>query len=619
MEVVKGMSQKLKNRWPRRSIEFARYSVASGYRVAQLALFFIVLVSVFFLVTPLHAQSASITAEVDRERISLNEYVILSIVITGDTDMLPGVPTVDFDIIGTSRASQTTMINGNVTTQSTYSFTLQPKRTGLLQIDSIEVEIDGQSYKSAPITVRVGRGSTTVQPTPVPDYTDETAPSTLEGQDFFIEAEVDNLTPYIGQQVVYTFRFYQAVNLRGQPHYEAPDFAGFWNQHETPQNTYQTQAANRTYLVTELTTLLFPTVVGERTINPALLSLPGTFFQRGETLGTDSITLDVQPLPQPEPDGFSGAVGAFDISASMDPTEVEIDEPITLQVVVEGFGNAEAIPQPELPELDGWRVFEATSDTSTEMRDGALFARREDEQLWIPNQGGTYTLPTISYIYFNPDTERYETINSEPITLNVLGEDPLPVPTTPPEPSQNNQTSTSYPEPEIMASFEADIRPIKAVPATLTPARPALVSRLNYRIAWLMPLLLFAVHFIWRWRRNQLLANPSSRRRSKAHKKARAILKQAQKEESNLYVAIHQAITTYLSDKIGQPIKGLTHTMLVTLLQEKGVNPALTSYVIQILTESEQGRFAPRGLKGGPVEALMKRTEKLLSDLEQSL
>lgn len=620
MEVVTGMSQILKSRGLQPSIKSA------PLRLARVGLFFIALMSLFFVVKPLYAQSASITAEVDRDRISINEYVIFTIVITGEPSAPPALPSLDFDIIGTSRGSQISIVNGDMTTLSTYSFTLQPKRTGSLQIDSIEVEIDGQSYRTAPVTVRVGQnqgqsqgqGSAPTQPTPEPSYADTNAPTTLEGQDFFIEAEVDNSTPYIGQQIVYTFRFYQAANLLGQPHYEAPDFAGFWNQHDTEQETYQTQAANRTYLVTELKSVLFPTVVGERTIQPAFLNLPGTFYERGETLATNSIALDVQPLPQPEPDDFSGAVGMFDISASVDSAEVEVDEPITLQVVIEGFGNAEAIPEPELPKLDGWRVFEATSDRSSEARDGSIFARREDEQLWIPSQGGSATIPSISYTYFNPDTETYETTSSDAIVINVIGE--APAPTAEPAPSDNNQASTEYPEPAAMIEpFEADIRPLKAVPASLTAARPALISRLNYRIAWLMPLLLFAAYAMWGWRRDKLLSNPSLMRRSKAHKKARAILKQAQKEQTSLYLAIHKAIMGYLSDKLEQPVQGLTHHSLVTLLQEQGVDANLTSRMTQILAQSTQARFAPRELAGEPGDALVKRTEKLLADLEQRL
>ena len=46
----------------------------------------------------------------------------------------------------------------------------------------------------------------------------------VSGQDFFIEGEVSNPNPYQGEQVMYTFRFYQAANLYDQPTFEPPHF-----------------------------------------------------------------------------------------------------------------------------------------------------------------------------------------------------------------------------------------------------------------------------------------------------------------------------------------------------------------------------------------------------------
>ena len=587
--------------------------------VLRLAFILVAIIMLSLAVEPLYAQSPSIVAEIDRDRISIDETVILTIIVTGQINSPPTLPTLDFDIIGTSRGSQISIINGNMTTQSTYSFTLEPRRVGDLEINPITVEIDGQTYRTSSIRVKVSQGSAPVLPTVVP--ADPAAGATsLEGQDFFVEAEVDNLSPYLSQQVTYTFRFYQAVNLRSQPTYDAPDFAGFWNQHETQQSTYTIEAANRTYRVTELQTILFPTVVGERTIKPAQLAIAGSYFEPGESLYTELIKLDVQALPAPQPDTFRGAVGQFDISASVEPTEVDVNEPITLRVTVEGQGNVDTFPPPELPELDDWRVFEATSSTNSELRDAYLFGSRVDEQLWIPSKGGQYTIPAITYTYFDPDTQTYETANTEPIPVNVIGEEaqeePVAAPTVASAPSAPSAPNPAH---SVAEPLNVDIRHIKPVPAVLTAARPSLISRLNYRIAWVMPLLLFVIHFVWQWQRQQLAANPSLIRRSRAHKNARHILEQARKQKSDLYTAINQALTGYLSDKLDQPIKGLTQNALVDLLQQKGLEPSLTEHVNDILMESERGSFAPKGMKGGKAESLVKQTEKLLADLERGL
>ena len=72
------------------------------------------------------------------------------------------------------------------------------------------------------------------------------APTELTGQAFFIEAEVDNPNPYQGEQVLYTFRFYQAESLYDQPEYQSPSFTGFWSEEQSEEQTdYTTEAAGR--------------------------------------------------------------------------------------------------------------------------------------------------------------------------------------------------------------------------------------------------------------------------------------------------------------------------------------------------------------------------------------
>ena len=52
----------------------------------------------------------------------------------------------------------------------------------------------------------------------------------------------------------------------------------FWSEQLEGQKEYTTEAAGRRYRVTELQTLLFPTSVGEATIDPAQLTIPGGFL-----------------------------------------------------------------------------------------------------------------------------------------------------------------------------------------------------------------------------------------------------------------------------------------------------------------------------------------------------
>jgi len=214
------------------------------------------------------AQSPVI-AEVDRNQLSTGETLTLSITVSGGNAQPPEMPMLDgFQIVGTSRSSQTSIINGNISSQAVYYYMLQPIQSGTLTIPGIPVVVNQQTYVTQPITVEVSQGaapSASQQNAPI----NPTEPTSEEfnGQEVFVEAEVDNPAPFVGEQITHTFRFYRAINLLGQPAYEGPSFSGFWNESETQQVDYDVTIGNRVYRVVELSTKLFPTSVGEFTIH----------------------------------------------------------------------------------------------------------------------------------------------------------------------------------------------------------------------------------------------------------------------------------------------------------------------------------------------------------------
>ena len=247
-----------------------------------------------------------VTAQVDRAVVSTDETVTLSVTVNANASNLPN-PTLPslagFNVVGTGSSSQISIINGSMSAQMVYSYRLQPYQAGDLVIEPVSITIDGQTYTTAPISVKVvqGTGQQAAPVTPI----DPTAPTSsgFAGQDTFVEADVDNANPYLGEQVVYSFRYYEAADRFGfdQPSYEAPAFTGFWSESDAQQNQYRVQAGGRMYRVTELRTTLFPSKTGEVTIEPARLAIPGGFFSRGANLQTDPVTVEVKPLPAGAP------------------------------------------------------------------------------------------------------------------------------------------------------------------------------------------------------------------------------------------------------------------------------------------------------------------------------
>jgi len=560
-----------------------------------------------------------VTAEVDRNFLSTDDALVLMVTIdtgTGDAAR-PTLPTMnDFQILGSSSGTQITVVNGDMTVQETYSYSLRPLREGALVIDPVTVQINGQTYTTDPITVEVTQGTGQPQqggssggafPT-LPGFPNlnqmlpnmpgsqtqqldpSEMPTELEGQDYFIEAEVDHDNPYQGEELVYTFRFYQAGSLFDQPDYTAPSFTGFWSKELSDQQmNYSTEAAGRPYRVTELQTILVPTVTGEVTIDPAQLSIPGDFFSSGVDLQTQPITVSVQPLPQNAPDSFRGAVGQFEISAATDLTQAEVNDTVTMDVTITGTGNLETMPDPVWTEGPEWRSFDSKATVNAQFVDGKLQGSRTYERVLLPTENGDLVLPAIEFSYFNPVTGQYETKSTEPITVQVTGDVGAGASLAPLDPG------TAVPQNAATAAVNPVLRPIKSSAELSSSAASALTGQTGYWLLWVVPLLLLVGHFSWKSYQQRRLDTADLRRSKSAAGKAKKALKEAQNAGLGQEAA-GPILTAYMEEKMNRPVVGLSHTQLVNLLSANGVDDDLSRRVQNCLMLSEMGRYAPAEL-----------------------
>jgi hypothetical protein len=566
----------------------------------KVAMILISLLALALLAVPALAQQAEvITAAVDRNDVTTDEMILLTVAVNG-VNARPELPVLNgFNVVGSSQSTQISLINGDLSVQGVYQFQLQPTQTGVLTIDPITVELNGQNFSTPPIQVQVSQGQgaaasaqgQTAEPAP--------APTTLNGQDLYVEAAVDNDKPYQGEQVTYTFRLYQAVNLRGQPSYQPADFNGLWNDVEPTQQSYQVEVAGRTYLVTELNHILFPTVAGELVIEPTTLIIPGGLWQADTTLQTQPVVLNVQPLPAGAPLSFRGAVGKFGLNATVDKQETKVGEPVTLKLEISGQGNIGSMGDPAWTEDRNWRAFDNEGSTYTEVVNGRLRGSKSYERLLSPTTGGQLTLPAVEYSYFDPETATYETLTSEPVLVNVSG---TAVSYTPEQPA--NETP-----------IENGLRPIKAV-TSLKDAGTLLVKTPLYWLLWLLPLALVIGQVAHQKHQAHLLATAGERRRSQASKKAEKALKQAGKQDDP-FAEIGRILIIYLEEKLNTPVRGMTRDGRTALLHEHGVSDRTIANVEICLARAEAGRFAPGS--GQNVDDLLQQTLHVVEKLENYL
>ena len=562
-----------------------------------------------------HAQSPEVSAEVDRTQLSTDETLTLTVNLRGFNNLSPpSLPSLDgFALIGRSSSVQSTFTNGKLNAEATYDFILQPIETGKLTIQSITANLDGQPYTTEPITVEVTQGTGRVSSTPAPD---SQRPTELIGQDFFAEAEVDNPTPYLGEQIVHTFRFYRAINAGGlsifsRSNYEPPTFNGFWNNHEPVTDRYEVEAAGRRYRVFEMRTHVTPALVGTQTIHSSSMIVGGGFFSRNNVYEAQPIDVQVRPLPRDAPSGFNGAVGQFTLEAELDATQGRVNDPINMTVTLSGAGNIDTLADLVWPDMPGWRTFDGEDSVDAWISGDQIKGKRVYGRLLVPTSSGELIVPPVEFAYFNPETVSYQTISTEPIKVSVI-----PNPSVSQSLTSVSPEKLSPPAEKQTEVLKSDIRDIKPAPSTLNTGNSPLTSRIGYWLAWAIPVIALIAYIGW-WRKARILrSDVGLARKVGAYKKATQALSLAKETQAEPYETSSRVLTDYISDRLGQAVTGLTHDGLTEVLVEHGFEPSIIGRVKTCLFTSDEGRYAPGGQAAVAIE-LLDETGAIISRLEE--
>ena len=609
-----------------------------------------VIISVIFagmLAPNTSAQSMDVVeAFVDRDLIYLDEQLTLTVVVNteGAKASLPELPPLGaFTIVGSSTGSQISIISGQMSTQAYYQYTLQARQIGEQVIDAIKVTLDGNTYNSIPIKIQVeaGPGQTSpsaVQTSPLslpgfqllqpggmpsvvdllsmlnpsissntlPRRTNIEFPQALQGQDYYLETRVDNEAPYQGDQVVYTLRYFRAVNPYQEPGIITPSFSGFWKYDESSEEEYLVTAAGRDYFVHEMSVVLFPTVAGEVLIDPAQVVIPPDAYTRGGTLVGDPVVLNVMPLPQPVPEDFSGAVGYFLIHTEVDVHEIELDGAVTLRTTLQGIGNLEAAIEPVWVDSDDWRSFDSSVERLTQVEDEQIVGILQSERTLFPSTSGQLSIPSIQYNFFNPANGMYESTSTEPITITVQRDQE-------PNPQALLDQQDSHSDVNRIAS----LRPLKENPKTWGSEHPALVEQNAFWVLWSIPALLLVGYFSLAIANRPDAGKMMNKRKKKAERKARLMLKQTAKDE-NAYEVAERTLHGYLQDKLGISVRGLRMSEIGVILEESGAPKSDASRVMDMLTLCESMRYAPISPKDSKKE-LFNEVKDIIHSLEESL
>ncbi len=237
----------------------------------------------------------------------------------------------DFSVLaGPNTSSSMQIINGQVTREMSYGFTLQPQKLGNFTIGSASIKANGKTLRSNPITIEVVKGAAKSK--------------SGAGEQFFIRVIPNKKTAYVGEQVMLDFKLYTRVAIEGYEVPEDPNYDGFYavELRKFSSNTVQEVLNGQQYVTKVLRRIaLFPQQTGKLKVEPFKVQLAvaedeggrsGFFFQRNVKpayFTTDAIEIDVKPLPKIELEGFCGAVGSYELQAGIDRRSATTDDGVS--------------------------------------------------------------------------------------------------------------------------------------------------------------------------------------------------------------------------------------------------------------------------------------------------
>ena len=534
----------------------------------------------------------------------------------------------------TSSQSSYQMINGHTSSSSsvTITYTLYAAKNGSFTIGASHALVGGKRLSSRPVKIQVSGHAQRTNGAPNMHGQDSydqprmrSAGSAISGSDLFIKVSASKKRVHEQEPILLTYKVYTQVDLT-QLEGKMPDLKGFHTQ-EVPlpqQKTFHTETVNgRPYkCVTWSQYVMYPQMTGRleipsitfkgivvqqnRNVDPmeAFFNGGSGYVEVTKDIKAPGIPLQVDPLPQ-RPANFSGGVGKFNISASLDKKEVKAGEPITLRVVVGGIGNLKLLKQPVVNFPKDFDKYDAKVTDKTRLTANGVEGNMVYDFLAVPRNQGSYTIPSVELTYYDTGKNAYKTIKTQPFKVEV---------------EKGDGTSA---ESEDFASQDKDIHTIKLGKAEQHKADEMFFGSFGYWISLLMPLIAFVVLLIVFRRRAIENADIVKKRSNRAGKIATKRLRLANKlmlqgKQGEFYDEVMRALWGYMSYKLNMPAEKLNRDNIRETLGRHFVDDATIEKFTTALDECEFERYAP-GDAAGNMNRTFESAMTAIMDIENAI
>ena len=546
-------------------------------------------------------------------------------------------------LMGPSRStySNTQIVNGSMQSESgvTFTYVLLASEPGDYNIPGATATANGNQAISNALKIKVlppdtPAGSVSSSSTGQSGNASSSNNQSVSNQEVFVTANVTKTKVYEQEAFMLTYKIYSLESRMTLENVRLPDFKGFHQQEiERPTHATWTQEhyKGRNYFtIVYRQFVLFPQQSGELTIDPARFDVAiekvvrsadpfDAFFNGGsnvvavkKAVSTPAIKIDVLPLPSGKPADFSGAVGDFSISSTINTQELKTNDAITLKLIISGTGNMKLIGNPDVKFPESFEVYEPKVDNQMRLTSTGLTGNKVVEYLAIPRHAGDYTIPPVSFSYFDLKSKSYKTLTTQAYPVQV-------------EKGAGNADNVvaNFTNKEDLKILGEDIRFIKLNNVELLPRNEFFFGSWIYWLCYIVPFLAFALFFIFHYKQAKENANVAKVRTKKANKVAVKRMKVAGKllaenKKELFYDEVLKALWGYVSDKLNIPVARLSKSNVEDKLHKRGVNDELIKEFIDALNECEFARYAP-GDENKAMDNVYATSLNVITKMENSI
>lgn len=506
-------------------------------------------------------------------------------------------------------------INGRSSSTSSVSltFTLLAEHTGNISIPAVTALLGGKRVTVHGATVRVLPPDKNA-----PSARSQGTAGTSVTGTYFFRALPSATVVYEKQAFPIRYKLYATTEFEINS-YEAPQYDGFLSEKQADDGRRQLQLETyqgRNYRTVDiLSEVLFPQRSGTLTIPTSKIGLRvpvaqadadpffGSSMMVDREVRSTPVTIQVRPLPtEGKPADFSGAVGSFRMRAELLTKAPKTNESLTIRLILEGTGNLKQVTSPTISFPQDFEVYDPKETYEEKISATEVYGKKVIEYFAIPRRTGAVTIPSLSFSYFDPHLGRYETLRSQPFSLQV---------------AQGRETAAD--DRGSQRQQEQLLRQLYSDGALGTPLGLQWAQSWSYLLLFPLMALLGFIAYLVIARERGLRADSLGYKASRANSVATKRLRTARKllevgARDAFYEETLRALWGYLGDKLRLPGSELSRSSVSELLRSRGLDEETIARLTSVIDEVEFARYAPA--KEGDMQALYDTTVEVISAID---